>query len=302
MNKLAPNKLALKVGVLALVIAQAACADDTDTKAAIADVADAAAVGPDTGVSTPTSEMENGVLMKKAAENEAATAAEGNAEDEAITALLASIDQRIPGMPIKSISATPIDGVYELISEGQIYYINKDANFLLTGNMIDLETEQNLTELRLGGLHMDLLGDIDESNMLIYEPEEPSDRSITVFTDISCGYCRLLHEQIDTLLDAGVRVRYLMFPRAGLGSPAHQALESVWCADDPQSAMTVAKAGGQIDEMSCDTPIEMHVDVAQQVGLRGTPLIYLDTGERVHGYREAAILAKMVKDGTPYVE
>ncbi|MEE9334009.1 MAG: DsbC family protein [Granulosicoccaceae bacterium] len=285
------NKLALKVSVLALIMAQSACADGTGTAVA------ATNVGPDTGVSTSTAEIETKVLINKAADNAKAA----SSDDEQITLLRAQIDKEIPGMPIKSIMATPVDGVYELVSEGQIYYINEDASFLLTGNMIDLETEQNLTEIRLGGLHMELLEDIDESNMLIYEPEEASDRSITVFTDISCGYCRLLHEQIDTLLDAGVRVRYLMFPRAGLGSPGHQALESVWCADDPQKAMTTAKAGGQVDEMSCDNPIENHVEVAQQVGLRGTPLIYLDTGERVHGYREAAVLAKMVNDGKPYV-
>lgn len=289
------NKLALNVGVVALIVAQAACADEVDTAAAVQQ-ADSGK-GPDTGISTSTAEMETKVLIKKA---DAATAP--LSKDEQIKQLRAQIDEQIPGMPIKSITATPVDGVYELISDGQIYYINQDASFLLTGNMIDLNTEQNLTELRLGGLHMDLLADIDESNMLIYEPDEPSDRSITVFTDISCGYCRLLHEQIDTLLDAGVRVRYLMFPRAGLGTPAHEALESVWCADNPQSAMTTAKAGGQIDPASCNNPIEQHVDVAQQVGLRGTPLIYLDTGERVHGYREASILAKMVQDGTPYSE
>jgi len=316
------NKLGLKVGVLALLVAQAACADETDTTAAVKTaVTDTQAVveevvagandesaSADTGVSKPTTEMETDVLKKKAADNLNSVAADESnsnaqvAEDEAITALLAQIDKQMPGMPITSLAATPVAGLYELVTEGQIYYINQDAKFLLTGNMIDLNTEQNLTELRLGGLHMDLLADIDESNMLIYEPEEPSNRSITVFTDISCGYCRLLHEQIDTLLDAGVRVRYLMFPRAGLDTPAHQALESVWCSENPQTAMTVAKAGGQIDEASCDNPIETHVEVAQQVGLRGTPLIYLDTGERVHGYREAAILAKMVKDGTPYSE
>ena len=311
MNKLALSnsisKSALKVSVLALIIAQSACADAADTSTTVQKaVADTQSVtnvaAADTGVSMPASEMETGVLTKKAVDNAEAAAAAVTSEDETITQLRAEIEKTIPGMLIKSVRATPVDGVFELVSEGQIYYIDKDASFLLTGNMIDLETEQNLTELRLGGLHMDLLADIDESNMLIYEPEEPSDRWITVFTDISCGYCRLLHEQIDTLLDAGVRVRYLMFPRAGLGSPGHQALESVWCSDNPQNAMTVAKAGGQIDELSCDNPIEQHVDVAQQVGLRGTPLIYLDTGERVHGYREAAILAQMVQDGKPYSE
>ena len=79
--------------------------------------------------------------------------------------------------------------------------------------------------------------------MLIYEPDNYSGRSITVFTDTSCGFCRKLHQEIDQILDAGIAVRYLLFPRAGLGSAAHKNLESVWCSDNPQEAMTVAKFG-----------------------------------------------------------
>ena len=123
--------------------------------------------------------------------------------------------------------------------------------------------------------------------MLIYEPEGPSERSITVFTDISCGYCRRLHEDIDALLDEGVRVRYLLFPRAGLGSQGHKDLESVWCAEDPQAAMTAAKAGARITPATCENPIESHIALAEQVGLRGTPLIYLDTGRARAGLPRA---------------
>jgi thiol:disulfide interchange protein DsbC len=284
------NITLLKACLVSLIFIQAACADDTAKSATESAVVDT----PATGISTSTSDAETAVLKTN-------TDASKPADDAAmLAALREKIADQLPGMPVDSIVGTPVEGVYELITEGQIYYVNSDASFLLTGNMIELATQQNLTELRLGGLHMDLLASIDESNMLIYEPEKPADRSITVFTDISCGYCRLLHEQIDTLLDAGVRVRYMLFPRAGLESPGHQALESVWCNSDPQEAMTTAKAGGQVAEASCANPIESHVQIAEQVGLRGTPLIYLDTGERVHGYREAAILAEMVNAGEPY--
>lgn len=135
--------------------------------------------------------------------------------------------------------------------------------------------------------------------MLIYEPAEPSTRSITVFTDISCGYCRRLHAELDTLLEEGVRVRYLMFPRAGIGSQGHKDLESVWCADNPQEAMTNAKAGGKIVAKSCPNPIEEHVALAERLGLRGTPLIYTDGGEKIPGYREASALVAMVNASEP---
>ena len=104
---------------------------------------------------------------------------------------------------------------------------------------------------------------------------------------------------MDTLLDEGVSVRYLLFPRAGLGSQGHKDLESVWCADDPQAAMTNAKAGGKIEPMTCDNPIEQHVALAERLGLRGTPLIYTDSGEKIPGYREARVLAGMVNQSEP---
>lgn len=207
--------------------------------------------------------------------------------------------ETLPGISVSSVSNTVIPGIYELLTDGQIYYVDESAKYVIDGSLIELSTRANLTDARLGGVHVGLIESIGEENMLIYEPEEPSNRSITVFTDISCGYCRRLHSELDTLLEHGVRVRYVLFPRAGLGSQAHKDLESVWCADDPQAAMTNAKAGGQIEPRTCDNPIERHVALAERVGLRGTPLIYTDSGEKVPGYREAGALASMVNGSEP---
>jgi len=213
-----------------------------------------------------------------------------------------NIEALLPGVPVSSVSETPVDGLYELIAGGQLYYVNKTGEYLLDGNLIQLNNRHNLTEARLGKLHFGMFAEIGEENMLIYEPPTKSNRSLTIFTDISCGFCRRLHAEIDTLMEEGVRVRYLLFPRAGLGSQGHKDLESVWCADDPQAAMTRAKAGGRIDAKSCDNPIESHVALAERVGLRGTPLMYLDSGERIPGYREATIIANMIHGSEPLSE
>jgi len=209
------------------------------------------------------------------------------------------LNKRLPGIDINSLVETQMPGLYEMVSDGRIYYVDESAEYLIDGSLIRLEDRQNLTDQRLGGIHMGLIESVEEKNMLIYEPEEESNRSITVFTDISCGYCRRLHAELDTLLDEGVRVRYLLFPRAGIGSQGHKDLESVWCADDPQAAMTNAKAGGRIEPKSCANPIEEHVAIAQRLGLRGTPLIYTDSGEKIPGYREAAALAHSVNMTEP---
>ena len=226
-------------------------------------------------------------------------AAAAAAESVDLEAIRERVAATLPGLTLTSIAETPVPTLFELVVDGQIYYVNESADYLFDGSLIELGTRTNLTENRLGGIQSSLIEEIGEENMLIYEPDEPSERSLTVFTDISCGFCRRLHEDIDVLLDAGVRVRYLLFPRAGLGSPGHQELESVWCADDPLAAMTTAKAGGRVPEANCENPIEAHMAVAERIGLRGTPLIYLDSGERIPGYREPAELAAMVGGSRP---
>ena len=209
------------------------------------------------------------------------------------------LTEQLPGIQFTEVSESTIPGLYEVIADGQIYYVNESAQYLIDGSLIRLSDRANLTDARLGKIHMGLIDAMDEKDMLIYEPETPSERSITVFTDISCGYCRRLHAELDTLLDAGVRVRYLLFPRAGLGSQGHKDLVSVWCADNPQEAMTNAKAGGKIEALTCDNPVEKHVALAESVGLRGTPLMYIDSGEKIPGYREAAALVTTVNDSEP---
>jgi len=222
-----------------------------------------------------------------------------DSDDPNIDVIKGKLSEKLPDVAIGSLEKSPVDGLYELITAGEIYYVSSDGEYIFDGEMIELATRTNLTNARKGKIHLGLINAVDEKDMLIYEPEEKSDRSVTVFTDISCGYCRKLHTELEELLAGGVRVRYLMFPRAGLETPAAQDLESVWCADDPQTAMTTAKAGGAIETANCENPIDSHVALAEQVGLRGTPLIYLDNGEMVPGYRSAKQLVEMIKNSEP---
>ena len=225
-----------------------------------------------------------------------AMAAGSDSQTEDIRKILG---EKLPEIEISSVGPSPVAGVFELISAGQIYYVTGDGKYIFDGNLIDMESRTNLTTARLGGVHMSLINAMGEDNMLIFQPEKSAERSITVFTDTSCPYCSKLHAEIDVLLEHGVSVRYLMFPRAGIGSQAHRDLESVWCADNQQEAMTTAKAGGSIPTKTCDNPIESHIALAEQVGLRGTPLIYIDDGQMIPGYRSADDLVEMIQNSEP---
>jgi thiol:disulfide interchange protein DsbC len=216
------------------------------------------------------------------------------ADQQQIDQLRAALSKKVPDLADGEIAETQIPGVLELLSGGQLYYLTPDANYMLEGNLIDLDKRINITAQRKGTIHISSINAMPEEKMVVYSPKNAT-REITVFTDTSCPYCSKLHAEIDKILDAGIKVRYLLYPRAGLNSAAFNTLQSVWCADDQQQAMTDAKLGKNIKSATCENPINEHIALAQQVGLRGTPLIYLDSGQMVNGYRPAEQLVEMIK-------
>ncbi len=222
-------------------------------------------------------------------------------ESGQIEQLRASLAISMPDLEISSIAESPIPGLLELVSGAQLVYITPDARYVVEGSIIDVGRRINMTQQRKGKTQLAAINSMGEEKMLVFSPTASQDknRSITVFTDTSCGFCQKLHREIGGLLSQGVSVRYLLYPRAGPNSATHQQLESVWCSDDPQSAMTMAKSGQSIPEKTCDNPIREHIAFARQVGLQGTPMIFLDNGLVVPGYRPASELIKLLASEAP---
>ena len=187
---------------------------------------------------------------------------------------------------IEDITPTQVPGLYSVKLDGKLAYVSKDGKYLIQGSMFEVETGKNLTTLAV-------LDSIDDKDTVVFTPKNPK-HTLTVFTDTSCGYCRKLHQEVPQLNANGVKVRYLLYPRAGPNSPTAATLESVWCSDNPQQALTTAKSGGAIPEKTCDNPINRNIELAQQMGLRGTPMIITDTGMVIPGYKPAEALLKDV--------
>lgn len=204
-----------------------------------------------------------------------------------------------PQLDVAAIRDTPLSGIYEVISGGGVYYVSADARYLLSGDLIDLEEGRNLTDDRRADIAHDVVGELDRSDMVVFEPANGSaENYLTVFTDHTCPYCQRLHKEVLTMVqDYPVEVRYLMFPRAGVNSSAADTLRDIWCADDPAQAMTAAKEGRSVPSRAsdCSTPLDAHWQAAQAVGVRGTPYIIVgDDGPIVPGYRPQKELLSMM--------
>ena len=57
-----------------------------------------------------------------------------------------TIAAKLPGIDPTSIKAAPIEGVYEVGLGANIAYVSSDARYLLRGDLIDLDSDVNLTE------------------------------------------------------------------------------------------------------------------------------------------------------------
>jgi len=188
---------------------------------------------------------------------------------------------------VKSASKSPVSGIVELVVDSgrgsEVFYISEDGNFLINGTIFDINKRQDITEIKKSGLRKDLLADLDEAQRINFYPENMTHR-VTVFTDIDCGYCRKLHAEIQGYNDLGIGVSYLFFPRAGLKSASYDKAATVWCSDDQQIAMTRSKAGEDLENKTCDNPIEVHYNAGLGAGVTGTPAIITDKGQLMPGY------------------
>ena len=210
-------------------------------------------------------------------------------EQEQIDKVRAELVKMIPQAAQAEIVAAPAEGVFRIQVQGNYAFAYVDGDYVLLGDLYDTKTQTNLGDQASAERMASRLKDVPASQMIVFGPEDPK-RVITVFTDIDCGYCRKLHQEVPQLTEAGVQVRYLAFPRAGVGSPSHQKYVSVWCNDDQQTALTDAKAGRDVATASCQNPIEDTYRLGREVGVRGTPTIIFDDGTVTPGYQPSAQL------------
>lgn len=214
----------------------------------------------------------------------AAPAADANTPD---ARAIEAIRRLNPQVPIDRIEAAPMAGFRQAIVGGQVVYVSDDGRYVFVpgsgGALYDASARRNLSEGALAAMRRQLLDKIPASERIVFSPPEP-EHTVTVFTDVACGYCQRLHEEIAEYNKQGIAVEYLAFPRMGLGSEDYRTMVSVWCAADRRQALTRAKRGEPVPSKSCKTTVDMQYDIGQRVGLTGTPMIVAEDGTQLGGY------------------
>ncbi|MGB0721320.1 MAG: DsbC family protein [Gammaproteobacteria bacterium] len=205
------------------------------------------------------------------------------------------LNQYFPPGAIDEVNTSVLPGFHEIVAGTKIYYISSDGKYVINGKIIDIARRADIAEERLNGLRKTALDKLSESEMISYG-DAPADHTVTVFTDVDCGYCQKFHDELQSYLDAGLRVRYILYPRTPPGSASFRKAVGVWCADDRKEALSLAKSRQPIDQKSCANPVAANQDAGADFGITGTPTIVLPNGEVIPGYVPASRLAPIVKE------
>jgi len=210
----------------------------------------------------------------------------------------AEIVKKVGGIKLEDVRISPVNGIYEVSRDAEISYLTSDGRYAILGDMIDLDSDANISENRRRIIRARMIDAVPENEMLVFAPKEAAKYTITVFTDIDCGYCRRLHSQIAEYNRLGIRVRYMFFPRSGPDTPSWHKAESVWCSSNRNDALTRAKNGEDLKTAKCPTDIiSRDFELGQKLAVDGTPAIFLASGEMLGGYLPPGQLSKYLKTG-----
>ncbi len=213
-----------------------------------------------------------------AAEAGGKSAVAGKADPRAVIAM------KFPGIKAEDVKASPLPGLYEVAMGSDTAYVSADGRYLINGDLYEIDSRTNLTEANRSGMRREVLAKLDERDMIIFSPAKPL-HTITVFTDVECGYCRKMHSEMEQINKLGIRVRYMAYPRAGPGTADWAKMESVWCSKDRKLAITQAKNGAEVKAANCGaTPVAKQFELGEKLGVNGTPAVFTDRGEHIGGY------------------
>jgi thiol:disulfide interchange protein DsbC len=193
--------------------------------------------------------------------------------------------------------ASAFPGLYEVqVGGGPLLYVSADGEHFIAGDhfVVGSGGFVNIAEQRRQVERRELLAAVKPADMIVFAPENPK-ATLTVFTDVDCGYCRKLHQEVPELNKMGIAVHYLAFPRAGIPSESYNRIATVWCSDNRQDALTRMKKGENLPVNVCPgNPVAAQYALGERVGVSGTPALVLEDGTLVPGYQSAAELAQLL--------
>ncbi|MEZ9360065.1 thioredoxin fold domain-containing protein [Vibrio cyclitrophicus] len=205
------------------------------------------------------------------------------------------------GIKVDKIVPSDIDGLLEVQTNSGIIFSSPEGDHFIAGTLYSLDDNGKFSDVlaeRQAPLNAEKVAAM--SDTVIEYKADNEKYFVTVFTDITCGYCVRLHSQMQGYNDLGITVRYMAYPRQGATGQVADQMAAIWASDDPKEAMHDAKVNRQMPASGKNLAEQKQIiakqyQLGRELGINGTPAIVLASGELVSGYLPPAQLLQRLE-------
>jgi thiol:disulfide interchange protein DsbC len=186
---------------------------------------------------------------------------------------------------VDTVSKTSMPGIVEVkIGNDLVYVDEKATHVIVEGQMVDLKTGLNLTAARMDDIQrIDFAKlPLDLAMKSVKGDGGKGKRTIAVFEDPYCSFCRKFRQTLMTLDNVTIYTYFYPILRAESTTVSRNA----WCAKDRQNAwddwMLLGKEPPTAGK-DCNFPKDKIVALGQQLGVQATPTSFVVNGKRLQG-------------------
>ena len=213
--------------------------------------------------------------------------------DTELNTVKANLARQYPSTKFGAVDKTPIAGLYQVVMGKNVAYVEASGRYFLFGNLFDMQTQQDLTaSVRAKANKVDFAR--LPKNQAIKIVMGNGKRVFALFSDPDCPYCRRFEQTLVNMTDYTMYV--FPFPIASLHSDAPATSVSIWCAaNQGQTWRDYLLQGKKPSHKQCANPIEKNVQLAESLGIRGTPSLIHQDGRMTSGALDKAALEQWLE-------
>lgn len=206
-----------------------------------------------------------------------------------------------PDSKITSVTRTDVSGLFEVVADGEIFYVDSSANYLVVGSLVRGKDLRNLTTQR-----SDEVNRIEFSALpltsAVKEVVGDGSRTLVVFEDPNCRYCKKFRNtELGKIQN--VTVYTFLYPLLSEDSAAKSRL--IWCASDKKAALRDWSVNGALPDMAaedCKDPGKSVAQLGKQLRIRGTPALFFLDGSRLMGAAPSRVVEEYLSRSSAAVK
>lgn len=189
---------------------------------------------------------------------------------------------------VTQVNKSNILGLYEVVTDDQLFYTDEAGRYLIAGNIYEMKTMRNLTELRSRVL---FAVDFDKLplDLAVKRVKGNGQRRMAYFADPNCGFCKKLEAELKNV--DNVTLYRFMVP---IFDGSAEKIRNILCSADPNKTWEDWMLNGAPPAAAnCPTPATAKIEaLSQKMKVTGTPTLIFTSGLVQAGYLPAADLEK----------